>query len=270
MIHLSVVIPAYNEAERIGPTLEKIMAYLQRQPFQSELIVVSDGSTDGTENVAWQVLGNYEGTALIGNGVNRGKGFSVHRGMLEARGNFILFCDADLSTPIEDVERLLAALEEGADIAIGSRGLAASDIRVRQPYWREAMGRIFNWFVQRVAVPGIQDTQCGFKCFPRHVARTVFPRQRLDGFGFDVEILFVSRLLGYRIAEVPVTWRNHPLSKVHPIRDSASMLLDLLRIRSNHRRQLYGVARVPQGTETLTSNAGLTGAASRDHDAEDG
>jgi dolichyl-phosphate beta-glucosyltransferase len=160
--------------------------------------------------------------------------------MLEARGAFILFCDADLSTPIAQVERLLLALQQGADIAVGSRALPLSDVCIRQPWWREWMGRMFNWCVRLIALDGIRDTQCGFKCFPRDVARHVFPRQRLEGFGFDVEILFIARQLGYRIAEVPVTWRNHPLSKVHPVRDAARMFGDLLRIRAYEGRGLYG------------------------------
>jgi dolichyl-phosphate beta-glucosyltransferase len=237
-IHLSVVIPAYNEAERIAPTLVSVLSYLCRQPFVSEVLVIIDGSTDGTENVVANVAGSQ--VAVVDNGVNRGKGFSVRRGMLEARGEFILFCDADLSTPIEEVELLLKALADGAAVAIGSRALPESDIVLRQPWWRERMGRTFNWFVQRIAVPGIHDTQCGFKCFSRAAALSVFPRQRLERFGFDVEVLFISRRLGYRIAEIPVRWKNHPVSKVDPFRDSVSMILDLFRIRLNDRRGLYG------------------------------
>lgn len=242
VIHLSVVIPAFNEAQRVGPTLTAVLAYLRQQPYASEVLVVIDGSSDGTETVVRQVAGDDPSVAILDNGTNRGKGFCVRRGMLEARGQFILFSDADLSTPIEHVERLFDALKRGAHIAIGSRAHPESDIAVRQPWWRERMGRTFNWFVQRAAVRGIRDTQCGFKCFTREAARRVFPRQRLERFGFDVEVLFIARRLGYRIVEVPITWRNHALSKVHPVRDSASMLWDLVRIRLHDRRGLYGVA----------------------------
>jgi dolichyl-phosphate beta-glucosyltransferase len=242
MIHLTIVIPAYNEALRIPPCLAAVTDYLRRQEFESEVLVVVDGSTDGTGDVVRQIAESTPSVFLLDNGVNRGKGFSVRRGMLEARGAYIAFCDADLSTPIEEIEPLLQALADGAEIAVGSRALPESRIVISQPRWRELMGRTFNWLVQHIAVPGIHDTQCGFKCFPRDVARGVFPRQRLERFGFDVEILFIAQRLGCRIAEVPITWRNHPLSKVHPIRDATNMFFDLVRIRLNDWRGMYGTA----------------------------
>ena len=255
MVHLTVVIPAYNEARRIGQPLKLILEYLSRQSFESEVLVVIDGSTDGTEGVVRRIANDFNRVFVLDNGANRGKGFSVRRGVLESNGEYILFSDADLSTPIEEIEPLLRALSDGADIAIASRALPLSHIAIAQPWLRERMGRTFNRLVQRFAVSGVHDTQCGFKCFRRDVARRVFPRQRIERFGFDVEVLFIARQLGYRIVEVPVTWRNHPESKVHPIRDSISMLLDLFRIRLNDKRGLYGLPscrRAPTWEKDLT------------------
>jgi dolichyl-phosphate beta-glucosyltransferase len=229
-VYLSIVIPAYNEENRIGATLRRILNYLNGQSYEGEVLVVVDGSQDRTIEVVREFAEKSANIRVLNNGFNRGKGFAVRRGMLESRGAFLLFSDADLSTPIEEVERLLMYLQNGYDVAIASRGLPVADIRVRQPWWRQLMGRIFNRFVQALVLPGIRDSQCGFKCFPRKVARRVFSRQRIDRFGFDVEVLWIARRLGYRIAEIPVTWINDPLSKVHPIRDSFWMLVDLIRI----------------------------------------
>jgi dolichyl-phosphate beta-glucosyltransferase len=186
-IYLSVVIPAYNEAHRIGPTLHHILAYLEAQGWTYEVLVVIDGSRDQTLAEVGKIARNCPHIVVLDNGVNRGKGFSVQHGMLEARGQFVLFSDADLSTPIEEVERLLHCLQREYDVAIASRALPESDIRVRQPWWRQTMGKVFNWFVQLLVLPGIRDSQCGFKCFPRDVVRRIFPRQRIERFGFDVE-----------------------------------------------------------------------------------
>ena len=241
-VHLSVIIPAYNEERRIGSTLERIIQYLSQKPWSWEILVVIDGSRDSTAEVV-RTAGAGAGPEqlrILDNDVNRGKGFCVRRGMLESRGAFRLFSDADLSTPIEEVDRLLEALEAGHDVAIASRGLPESDVRVRQAKWRQSMGRVFNWFVQRLAVPGIQDTQCGFKLFTADAARRLFTRQRIEQFGFDVEILWNARKLDYRIAELPVVWINDPQSKVNPITDSTRMLVDLLRIRYWDHKGRYG------------------------------
>jgi dolichyl-phosphate beta-glucosyltransferase len=237
---LTVVIPAYNEAARIGATLEHMLAYFDSRSWAADVIVVLDGGVDGTAEEVRRVTGKDPRVVVLDNGMNRGKGFSVRRGMLAATGEYVLFCDADLSTPIEEAPRLIAAIDAGADLAIASRALANSDIRVHQPWWRESMGRIFNWFVQRLALPGIQDSQCGFKCFRREVAHRVFALQRIEGFAFDVEVLSIARRLGYRIAEVPVTWIDQPASTVNPVTAPASMLLDLVRIRINHSAGCYG------------------------------
>jgi dolichyl-phosphate beta-glucosyltransferase len=233
-LHLTVVIPAYNEAARIGLTLQRILAFFDRHAWRGDIIVVLDGGNDGTADQVRRVSGTDSRVAVIDNRANRGKGFSVRRGMLAAGGAYVLFSDADLSTPIEEATRLVAAIDAGADVAIASRALAGSDVQVHQPWWRESMGRIFNWFVQRLALPGIRDTQCGFKCFRRDVARRVFALQRTDRFAFDVEVLSIARSLGYRIAELPVTWIDQPASTVNPVTAPAGMLLDLVRIRMNH------------------------------------
>ena len=237
--YLTVVIPAYNEAARIGATLQRILAYFDSQSWDGDVIVVLDGGADGTGEEVRRVSGTDPRVVVLDNEHNRGKGFSVRRGMLAASGQYALFCDADLSTPIEEAAGLIAAIDTGADVSIASRALAGSKIRVHQPWWRESMGRVFNWFVQRLALPGIQDSQCGFKCFRREVAHRVFALQRVERFAFDVEVLSIARSLGYRIAEVPVTWIDQPASTVNPVTAPASMLLDLVRIRINHMAGFY-------------------------------
>ena len=239
VVHLTVVIPAFDEAARIGPTLEQVRAYLHDQPFDSEVVVVVDGGRDGTLALVRAAMADWPGLRVLVNDVNRGKGYTVRRGMLAARGRYLLFSDADLSTPIAEVGRLIAALEAGSDIAIGSRAIAGADVRVRQAWWRQSMGRVFNRVVRLVAVPGIRDTQCGFKCFRRDAARRIFARQRLTRFSFDVELLWIARKLDYRVVEVPVTWMNDPLSRVHPLFDSVRMLVDLARLRNYDLRGAY-------------------------------
>ncbi len=238
-VYLSVVVPAYEEAARLGPTLDAIRRFLDSRRFTSEVIVVVDGGGDGTLELARGVGLEWPALVVLHHQPNRGKGYAVRRGMLAARGRYRLFSDADLSTPIEEVDRLIAALDDGVDIAIGSRALPASDVRVRQAWWRQSMGRIFNQVVRRLAVPGIRDTQCGFKCLRGEAADQIFGRQRLAGFSFDVELLWIARKLGFRVVEVPVTWVNDPLSRVHPARDSARMLADLVRLRVDDWRGRY-------------------------------
>ena len=238
-VQLSVVIPAFEEAARLGPTLERVRTYLAARPFESEVLVVVDGGRDGTLGLVRNLARAWPALRVLDNGVNRGKGYSVRRGMLAARGRYLLFSDADLSTPIAEVERLVAALDAGADVAIGSRALVDSDVRVRQAWWRQSMGRVFNRFVRLVAVPDLRDTQCGFKCFRRDAAQRIFARQRIARFSFDVELLWIARTLGYRVAELPVTWINHPSSRVHPLSDSCRMLVDLMCLRFNDWRGAY-------------------------------
>ena len=225
--YLSVVIPAYNEENRLGPTLETIKGYLAERDYTSEVLVVDNGSRDRTSEVA------RDGGVEVMQERRRGKGAAVRTGMLAARGEYVLFSDADLSTPIEEVEKLLAELRAGADVAIASRGLPESNLVKRQPWYRELVGRAGNLLVRMMAVGGIADTQCGFKLFPREIARRVFPAQRLTGAAFDVELLFIVQHAGWKIAEVPVTWIDSPDTRFSRVRDSLDALKDLVRIRIN-------------------------------------
>jgi dolichyl-phosphate beta-glucosyltransferase len=239
-VQLSVVIPVYNEERRIRPSLERVLAYLGTQPWHSEVLVVIDGSRDRTGDVVRGVAppGAVD-VEVLDAPTNRGKGACVRRGMLAARGTLRLFTDADLSTPIEEVERLAQVIARGHDVAIGSRRMPESQVTVPQPWWRRLMGGAFVWCVQRLAVPGIHDTQCGFKLFTADAATRVFSRQRIEDFAFDVEVLWIAHRLGLRVAEVPVTWTDDPRSTVRPIADSLRMLSDVLRIRRADRQGLY-------------------------------
>jgi dolichyl-phosphate beta-glucosyltransferase len=233
-LDLSVVIPAYNEAARLPRTIEKVERFLAGRPH--EIVVVDDGSTDGTVEAARAAARG--GLVVLTNEGNRGKGYAVRRGMLAASAPRRLMSDADLSTPIEELARLESFLDRGYDVAIGSRALAGSRIEIRQPWYRENMGRVFNLCVRALAVPGLRDTQCGFKLFSARAAQAVFAAARLDGFSFDVEALFIARRLGYRIAEVPVVWRNDAATRVG-LRGGFQAFPDLLRIRVNGWRGCY-------------------------------
>ena len=235
---LSIVIPAYNEEARLPGTLERISAYLDGRwgaGFR-EIIVVDDGSGDQTACVAER----FSGIKVLRNPGNRGKGYSVRHGVLEARGDWVLFTDADLSTPIEELEKLWRAAEtSGASIAIGSRALDRSLIGVRQPAAREFSGRFFNWIMRRATGLPFRDTQCGFKLFAGAAAKDIFRRQLLDGFGFDVEVLALARALGYQAVEVAVRWDNAQGSKVR-LTGGLAAFTDLARIRANFQRGKYG------------------------------
>ena len=225
---LSIVIPAYNEAGRIASSLGAIQDYVRRKGFPVETIVVDDGSTDNTV----QVASGQAGICVLRNVRNRGKGFSVRRGVLEARGELILFTDADLSAPIEEADKLLAAMESShADAAVGSRALARELIGAHQSPFREWGGRFFNLLVRIFTGLKIRDTQCGFKLFRRETTRRAFELQRVDRFGFDPEILFLIERQGGKVVEVPVRWNHNPATKVHYLRDSLHMTLDLLVLR---------------------------------------
>jgi glycosyltransferase involved in cell wall biosynthesis len=226
---LSIVIPAYNEALRLGSTLEKVRQYLESRNYSGELIVVDDGSTDQTGQLLEEVQRLHPAVRVLRNNSNRGKGFSVRRGVLEARGELVLFTDADLSAPIEETNKLLAALESsGADAVVGSRALQRRLIGVHQPWWREWAGRAFNWLVRFFTGLKIHDTQCGLKLFRRLSTRRAFELQRVNGFGFDPEVLFLIERLGGRVVEVPVRWNDSPATKVRFLRDAVRMFLDLL------------------------------------------
>lgn len=228
--HLSIVIPMYNEEKRIGGTLRRILEFMKEKNYTWEIVAMDDGSRDRSIAVAKEILAGAP-HRVIPNEQNMGKGATIRRGMLEAKGDLRLFTDADLSTPIEELDKLKDAINRGHQVAIGSRALKESQLIQRQPWYREMMGRTFNLIVQILHLPGIKDTQCGFKLFTSEAAEAVFPRQSMTGFCFDVEILTIAKRLGYRIAEVPVRWIDSPQSKVSPIKDSMKMFWDLLRLK---------------------------------------
>jgi dolichyl-phosphate beta-glucosyltransferase len=239
-LRLSVVISAYNEHRRLGPTLVRVLAYLRERGDPFEVIVVDDGSADDTAAIAARALAPLgEHGRVLRRERNRGKGTAIRRGMLAARGDRVLFCDADLSTPIEEIEKLERALASGARVAIGSRALDRTLIERPQPWLRDRAGRLFNVVVRLVAVPGVFDTQCGFKLFAADAVHPIFSRQRVDGFGFDVELVAIARLLGLGVAEVPVRWINDPESKVSLLQ-GARAFLDPLRVRLGLLRGVYG------------------------------
>jgi dolichyl-phosphate beta-glucosyltransferase len=235
--HLSIIIPAHNEERRLPASLARVQAFLQSQPYESELIVVDSGSADGTASVVREAERRHPTLRLFQEPIP-GKGRAVRRGILEARGAFRFICDTDLSMPIEEVPRFLPPSLPQADVAIASREIPGAR-RHGEPAYRHWVGRIFNTFVRLLAIPDIQDTQCGFKCFRAAVAEDLFSVQRLDGWTFDVEVLFIALRRGYRIREVPIPWYFEPGSRVRIAQDSLSMFLDLFRIRRNWARGLY-------------------------------
>jgi len=231
---ISVVIPAYNEAEGIPAALEQVAAYFRSRALSGEIVVVDDGSTDGTARLAGQASVPAAVRVLV-NDRNRGKGYSVRRGILSAQGRYVGFTDADMATPIDQLDKVREALESGADVVIGSRAMPDSQIAKHQPWWREYAGRLFGSFVRTVLLPGVADSQCGFKFFSAAAAQEIFARQRLTGWAFDVELLYIARRLGYNIVQVPVRWIDEPHSRVRMLRDGPRMLVDVLRIRWIHR-----------------------------------
>lgn len=233
---LSIVIPAYNEEKRLPRTLAQLRGYFAREQWAAtdlEILVVDDGSIDGTVKVVEEWARQMPSLRVVRNAENRGKGYSVRHGMLEARGRIALFTDADLSSPIEESPKLLAAIAAGNDVAIGSRALDRSLIEIHQSPYRELAGIIFNGFVRLFTGLPFHDTQCGFKAFVREPSRVIFEQQRIEGFGFDPEVLFLAKRHGLRSAEVPVRWAHDPATKVHVIRDSLLMFGDLVYIRWN-------------------------------------
>jgi dolichyl-phosphate beta-glucosyltransferase len=226
---LSIIIPAYNEAKRLPASLVKVREYLSASQWDfAEIVVVDDGSVDRTVELARDA-----GVRVLQNPGNRGKGYSVKHGMLEAKGEWALFTDADLSSPIGEVEKLWKALErEHAQVAVGSRAVDRSLVGVHQPIMREAVGRVFNAAMRVATGLPFKDTQCGFKLFETSAGREVFSRQQLDGFGFDVEVLFIAKQLGFKSVEVPVRWDNVEGTKVSILLGFAAFL-DLLRVRGN-------------------------------------
>lgn len=234
---LSIIIPAHNEANRLPPSLKKIRAFLKAQAYDAEVLVVENGSTDSTLAVA-QLFAQHMPQLRVLQVAERGKGRAVQHGMLEARGAYRFMCDADLSMPIEQVNRFLPPQAGVMEVGIGSREVTGGR-RFDEPVYRHLIGRAFNTMVRWMVLPGLQDTQCGFKCFKAEAAQQVFPLQTLSGMSFDAEVLFIARQLGYPITEIPIDWYFNPDSRVRLFKDSIRMAFDLLTIRRQARRGSY-------------------------------
>jgi dolichyl-phosphate beta-glucosyltransferase len=229
---LSIIVPAYNEERRLPDAIEKLTCYLDEQALSAEVLLVENASTDRTPAIADEAAGRDPRFRSIHLDV-RGKGSAVRRGALQSKGRIVVFCDADFSMPVEEISQLSRAIEEGADVAIGSREVSGSR-RIGEPWRRHLMGRVFNTLVRILAVPGISDTQCGFKAFSHAAAQDLFRRQLVDGWAFDVEVLFLARRRRYDIREVPITWRYDASSRVRPVHDTIAMLRELMVIRWNN------------------------------------
>ncbi|MGI9101566.1 MAG: dolichyl-phosphate beta-glucosyltransferase [Terriglobales bacterium] len=229
----SFIFPAYNESQRLATTLDKALAYIAQQHWRAEILVVNDGSSDSTADIVAAYSRRNPIVRLVENPGNRGKGYSVRNGMRSAHGDVLLFSDADLSSPIEEAPKLFAAIEGGADVAIGSRWLNSDLQTERQPLFRQVFGRIYNLMLRILLGLRFKDTQCGFKAFSRAAARAIFSAQRIERWGFDPEILFLARKYGFKVKEVPVSWAHDHLSKIHPVRDGMHMAAELAAIRWN-------------------------------------
>ena len=229
---ISIVIPAYNEEKRIKGSLSETCTFLNDSGMEYEIIVVDDGSSDGTSRIVESMVADFPNVALVRYEKNKGKGHALRTGVLVTKGDFVLVMDADLSTPMEELQKLMPYLSDGRfDIAIGSRALALSDIIKKQPWWRQGMGKMFNKIVKTLVIGDFSDTQCGFKLFGGDVARNLFGAAKIDRFAYDVEILARAKRKGCRIKEVPIRWIDSPESRVDPLMDSLRMLVDLVRIR---------------------------------------
>ncbi|HLX84233.1 MAG TPA: dolichyl-phosphate beta-glucosyltransferase [Terriglobales bacterium] len=241
----SFVIPAYNESARIRPTLDEILRYVQENNWDAEIVVVSDGSSDDTPQIVREYSKLHPNVVLVENPGNRGKGHSVRNGMLHARGEICLFTDADLSSPISEAQKLFDAIGRSADIAIGSRWLDAKLQTERQPFYRQVFGRVFNLVLRVVLGLHFADTQCGFKAFRREAAMRIFPLQKIQGWAFDPEVLFLARRAGFRVEEVPVLWAHDEGTRLHPFRDGMLMFGEVLWIRWNAMTGAYTSTPVP-------------------------
>ena len=239
---LSIVIPAYNEGARIEHALDRVLSCVAERNWNAEVLVVDDGSSDSTADIVRRWMQTHPNLHLIHNDGNRGKGFSVRNGILQSTGQVVLFTDADLSSPIEEAERLFAALDSGADVAIGSRWLDKQRQTIHQPLYRRFFGRCFNWVTRKIMGLPYKDTQCGFKAFKREPAQVIFRLQTIERWGFDPEILFIARKLGYRIDEVPVTWGHDERSRISYLKDGMQMLKEMYQIRKNSLRGRYDEA----------------------------
>lgn len=239
----SIIIPAYNESARVGATLEKVLAYVDERGWDAEVIAVNDGSHDNTAEIIRSFAKTNPRLRLLENPGNRGKGYSVRHGMLQAHGETLLFSDADLSSPIEEASKLLAAIAAGADVAIGSRWLRSQLQTQRQPFYRQFFGRLFNFLLRITLGLNFKDTQCGFKAFTRRAAKTIFPLQQIERWGFDPELLYIAGKHGLKVVEVPVSWAHSEGTRISPLRDGPRMLLEMLKIRWNALRGKYNRAR---------------------------
>jgi dolichyl-phosphate beta-glucosyltransferase len=227
----SIVIPAYNESQRIAASLDKIVAYIAEQQWGAEIIVVNDGSRDNTAEIVREYSRKNPAVKLLENPGNRGKGYTVRNGVMHAHGDIILFTDADLSSPIQESRKLFAAIDRGADVTFGSRWLQAELQTERQPLYRQVFGRIFNLLLRIILGLKYKDTQCGFKAFTRKAAYQIFSRQMIDRWGFDPEVLFLAEKFGLKVAEVPVEWAHDNRSKINPVVDGFKMFTEMLRVR---------------------------------------
>ena len=239
---LSIVIPAYNESARIEATLASVLECVETRHWDAEILVVDDGSTDSTAAIVQKWMARNPHLHLVKNPGNRGKGYSVRNGLLQAAGNIVMFTDADLSAPIEEAELLIEAIDAGADVAIGSRWLDKQKQTVYQPLYRRFFGRCFNWVTRKVIGLPFKDTQCGFKAFRRDTAQTIFRLQTIERWGFDPEILFIARKLKYTIVDVPVTWGHDERSRISYLKDGMKMLEEMGQIRTNSLRGRYDQA----------------------------
>jgi len=242
--HVSIIVPAFNEERRIERSIAAIAQYMAGRREPHDIIVSDDGSVDRTADIIGVLQHTHPAIRLVRGARNAGKGSAVRRGVAHSTGDLVLITDADLATPIEEFEPLLAQLRAGADIAIGSRGMRGSQLVLRQPIYREMMGRLFNVFVQLAILPGVHDTQCGFKLFDGAVARRLFAHAKIDGFAFDVEVLGLAAQAGYHVAEVPVRWSHVNNSKVSLGRDSLGMFQDMVRVAYRLRTHQYDVTAV--------------------------
>ncbi len=240
--YLSIIIPAHNEERRLPGTLEQVLQFLDAQSFTSEIVVVENGSSDRTLKVAQEFANRHKRIRVIQS--ERGKGAAVKRGMLAARGEYRFMCDADLSMPVAEIAKFIPPALPKIEIAIASRE-AKGAVRYNEPAYRHLGGRGINFLIQALILPGLNDTQCGFKCFHANAAEDIFNLQTLHGWSFDIEILYLARRRGYAIEEIPIHWYHHPDTKVSALRDAVQMIKDIFRIRLNARRGLYDDTRTP-------------------------
>lgn len=236
---LSIVVPVYNETKRLGNSVPRLLEYFAGQSYSYEFVIVDDGSSDGTPDLARKLFAPAPSARVVESKPNRGKGHAVKVGMLEARGQVRLFLDADLSTPMDELDKFWPWLDKGYKVVIGSRKMKGANITRHQPAWRENLGKVFTWLTNQIATKNISDVTCGFKCFTADAAEHLFSQSVVDDWSFDAEVLFIAQRSGYRIKEVPVTWHDTPGTKVRLLRDATKSIQGLLKIRLNAMRGYY-------------------------------